>query len=293
MDVLRYRGRVVTTRDVDEINELITANPSASRRALSALLCEKWGWRQANGSLRDMVCRGLMLELHRSGHIELPPVRHVKPNPLANRRKPKPVDIDQSPIRCSLGDLAPIVFLQVRRRPEERVFNSLLQAHHYLGYTQPVGEQLKFLVYSGPRPIACFSWSSAPKQLGPRDRFIGWSMSARRANIRFLAYNSRFLVLPWVVVQHLASYLLGRMARIISDEWQQLYNHPIYYLESFIDTERFRGTSYRAANWYFLGLTKGRGKDEKHHVRTRSLKQVLGYPLHRGFRRLLCEKPAS
>jgi len=293
MEVLRYRGRVVTTEDVDEINQLIFENPSKSRRALSALLCEKWNWRQANGALRDMVCRSLMLELHRAGHIQLPPVRHVPQNPLANRHKPEAVDIDQSPLCCSLKELQPLRFNQVRRSTEEPLFNSLIQFHHYLGYVQPVGEHLKFIIYSGPRPIACFAWSSAPRHLGPRDRFIGWSKPARKANIRYLAYNTRFLVLPFVRVPHLASHLLGRMARLISQQWQQVYNHPIYFLESFVDPQRFAGTCYRAANWHFLGLTQGLGKDSTSLIPNRSFKEVLGYPLIKDFRRFLCEQTSD
>jgi hypothetical protein len=288
MEVLRYRGRVVTKKDVDKIQKLIDANPSASRRALSALLCKQWNWRQANGAFCDIVCRSLMLELHRGGHIKLPPVRRNNPNPLAHRRKPERIDVDQSPVCCSLAELGLLQFTQVRRRPEERLFNSLIEEHHYLGYTQPVGEHLKFLISSDSRPIACFGWSSAPRHLGPRDRFIGWSKSARKANIRYIAYNQRYLVLPWVQVPLLASHLLGHMARLLSSEWERVYNHPIYYLESFIDPERYAGTCYKAANWYFLGETKGRGKDDQRHVPNRSRKQVLAYPLRRDFRRLLC-----
>jgi hypothetical protein len=293
MEIFRYRGRVVTVQDVDEIKRLIAENPLASRRALSALLCQKWDWRQGNGTLRDMVCRSVMLELHRAGHIQLPPVRWNNPNPLAHRHKPRLLEVDQSPISCSLDELGPLHFVQVRRSPAERLFNSLLETHHYLGYIQPVGEHLKFLVYGGARPIACFGWSSAPRHLGPRDRFIGWSMSARRANIRYLAYNTRFLLLPWVRVRHLASHLLGRMARLLSGEWERIYNHPIFYLESFVDPERFLGTCYRAANWHFLGETQGRGKDDLSHAPNRSLKLVLGYALRPDFRRLLCEELAS
>jgi len=200
MEVLRYRGRVISTQDVDEIKALIVANPLASRRALSALLCEKWDWRQSNGALRAMVCRSLMLALHRAGLIQLPPVRQTCANPLAQRRKPELLDVDRTPVHCSLEELGPLRFAQVRRSQPERLFNSLLSAHHYLGYVQPVGEHLKFLVYAGARPIACFGWSSAPRHLGPRDRFIGWSKSARRANVRYVAYNTRFLVLLLMAV---------------------------------------------------------------------------------------------
>ena len=136
--------------------------------------------------------------------------------------------------------------------------------------------------------MACFALSSAPRHLGPRDRFIGWSKEARKANIRFLAYNPRFLILPWVTVRHLASHLLGRMARRVSSDWEEIYGHPILYLESFVDPLRFPGTCYRAANWHFLGKTTGRGKDDQTMRPNRSLKEVLGLPLSKRFREALC-----
>jgi len=286
--ILKFRGRVVTDADVAFIRALISENSTASRWALSRLLCEAWNWVQANGALRDMVCRGLMLELHRAGHIELPPVRRVNPNPLAARRKPPPVKVDATPVRGRLSAFRPLEFRQVRRTKEETTFNGLIEEHHYLGYTQPVGEHLKFLVYSRDRLLACLAWSSAPRHLGPRDRFIGWSQEARRRNIRLIAYNPRFLILPWVEVPHLASHILGRMARMLPDEWERVYGHRLALLETFVDPSRYRGTCYRAANWVFLGQTTGRGKDDLTHKPNRPIKDVLGYPLLRRFRESLC-----
>ena len=285
--VLRYRGRTVTTVDVEFIKTLIADNPAASRRRLSEVLCAAWGWVQANGALRSMVCRGLMLALSRAGHIDLPPVRHINPNPLALRARPKPVEIDQTPLHASLAALLPLTFRAVRRTPEESVFGGLMEAHHYLGYTQPVGEHLKFMVYAGERPVACLAWSSAPRHLAPRDFYLGWSAASRKRNIRFIAYNTRFLILPWVHVEHLASHLLGRMLKMLSGEWQRVYDHPVYFAETFVDPERFKGTCYRAANWVFLGLTTGRGKNDQTGRANRSLKQVLGYPLTSDFRKRL------
>ncbi|MFV1958235.1 MAG: Druantia anti-phage system protein DruA [Planctomycetota bacterium] len=286
--VLRYRGRTVTHRDVVFIRDLIVQHPTKSRRALSKELCLAWDWRQENGALKDMVCRGLMLALHRAGAIELPPA-HMRPrNPLAGaRRRPPPVLVDRTPLTVGLGDLQPLEFCSARRTAAEGIVDGLLEEHHYLGYTHPVGEQFKYLVLARGRPVACFAWSSAPRHLGPRDRFIGWSREARKQNIRFLAYNTRFLVLPWVEVPHLASHLLGRMARRLSRDWEALYGHPIHYLESFVDPERFRGTCYRAANWHFLGKTTGRGKDDHSNRVNRSLKEALGLPLTRRFREIL------
>jgi hypothetical protein len=234
-----------------------------------------------------MVCRSLMLGLHRGGHLELPPVRGVHPNPLANRRRPVPVQVDRTPIRTTLRELGPLVIRQVRRTAEERLVNGLIEMHHYLGYTQPVGEHLKHLVCAGERPVACFTWSSAPRHLGPRDRYLGWSAAARRQNIRFVAYNSRFLILPWVEVPHLASFLLGRIVRRLPADWAAVYGHPVYFAETFVYPQRFRGTCYRAANWIDLGPTTGRGKDDRTNRPNRPLKDVLGYPLTKRFRELL------
>src|SRR5271168_852574 len=285
----RYRGRAVTAKDILFIRQFIGENPSLSRRKLSAKLCEAWDWKQANGALRDMVCRGLLLMLHRAGEIELPAIRQTSLNPFVQRNKPQPVLIDTSALNGALTDIRPISLEQVRRTSDEPLFNSLIEYHHYLGYEQPVGEHLKYLVWAQERPIACMAWSSAPRHLGSRDRHIGWSSEARRRNIRFVAYNTRFLILPWVEVPHLASHLLGRMAKRLSEDWERLYQHPIYFLETFVDPERFRGTCYRAANWILLGLTTGRGKDDQTNRVNRSIKQVLGYPLTPRFRELLQE----
>jgi uncharacterized protein DUF4338 len=284
---LRYRGRNVSEEDILYIRELIAAHPGASRRTLSTKLCEAWHWRQANGALRDMVCRGLLLMLDRTGQIALPPVQYVRHNPLADRARPAPMLINTAPIGGRLRDLQPLEFQPVRRSADEPLFNSLMEQHHYLGYEQPVGEHLKYLVWAQSRPIACLAWSSAPRHLASRDHHIGWSAEARRRNIRFLAYNTRFLILPWVRVEHLASHILGRMAARISADWQRIYGHPIYFLETFVDPERFRGTCYRAANWELLGRTTGRGKQSNSYVPNRSIKDVLGYPLTPKFRELL------
>jgi hypothetical protein len=284
----RYRGREIRPEDVLYIRALIEKHPTDSRRKLSTRLCEAWDWRQSNGALRDMVCRGLMLMLERAGEITLPPVAYRRHNPLAQRSRPAPAAVDQSPIEAPLRNIGPITVEQVRRSPEEPLFNSLMEEHHYLGYEQPVGEHLKYLVRAecaaGRRPIACLAWSSAPRHLASRDRYIGWNAEARRRNIRLIAYNTRFLILPWVRVEHLASHILSRMAARISDDWKRLYGHPIYFLETFVDPERFRGTCYRAANWVLLGRTTGRGKQSNSYVPNRSIKEVLGYPLTPKFR---------
>lgn len=289
MEALSYRHRAVTGDDVVFIRRLIAEYPAASRRELSKKLCRAWNWVQPNGALRDMVCRGLMLKLHREGLIELPPVRHVPCNPLAQHGRPAVMSVDEQPLEAKLSEIQPLEFRQVRRLPEEALFNSLLEQYHYLGYSQPVGEHLKYLIYTRSRPIACMAWSSAPRHLGSRDRFIGWSAQARRQNVRLLAYNTRFLILPWVRVPHLASHILGQMAQRLAQEWEHWYGHPVYFLETFVDPQRFRGTCYRAANWVVLGRTTGRGNNAPTKEARVPIKEVLGYPLRKDFRERLAE----
>lgn len=284
----RYRGQTIGGEQVAFLKQFIAEHADSSRWRLSRQLCEVLGWKQANGALRDVVCRGLLLMLEREGVIQLPPARwRIRGQCRSARPRPEPMLIDTTPLEMPIRELGPVEIQQVRRTAEEALFNSLIEQHHYLGYEQPVGEHLKSLVWAQGRPVACMAWSSAPRHLGPRDRFIGWNPSTRKQNIRLVAYNTRFLLLPWVKVPHLASHILGRMAARISDDWRQCYAHPIYLLETFIDPTRFRGTCYRAANWIVVGRTTGRGKDDQTHRPNRPIKEVLVLPLHRQFRCLL------
>ena len=290
MDVLlTYRKRDITQNDLSFIRKVIDDYRSKGRSFISRKLCEAWDWRQTNGQLKDGVCRGLLLHLERNNLITLPPRIIDNNNNSQRRRKTTQATFDfhPPPITAALGDLDPIELRQVRRTPEEKLFNNLIQQHHYLGYTNPVGEHLKYLVYSGNRVLACFAFSSAPYAIDCRDNFIGWSKEARERNRHLLAYNNRFLIVPWVQVPHLASHLLGRIAKTISQDWQKVYHHPILWLETFVDTERFAGTCYKAANWIFLGLTSGRGKYNKTQKQLTSIKAMYGYPLDRHFRERL------
>src|ERR1051326_1765117 len=234
----RYRGQEIDSEQIAFLRKFIREHPTSSRWKLSRQLCEALGWKQANGALRDVVCRGLLLMLERAGEIELPPVRRLIVGQRRTARpRPEAILIDTTPLTMPLRALGAIEIELVRRTADEPLFQSLMEGFHYLRYEQPVGEHLKFL--------------------------------------------------PWVEVPHLASHILGRMPRRISQDWERLYGHPIYYLETFIDPERFRGTCYRAANWMVLGRTTGRGKDDQTHRPNRSIKEVLGLPLHRRFRELL------
>ena len=277
--ITTYRKRSVTRKDIATINKIIASHPEKSRRFISQEVCRAWDWRQSNGVLKDMVCRSLLLILDSEGFIKLPARKCTPPNPLANRKKPTWVEVDQTPIQGPLGDLLPIKLVSIRKTGFEKIFNGLVSEHHYLGYTQPVGEHLKYIAFSNARPIACLAWGSAPWYIGARDRFIGWSKTIRENNLHLIANNLRFLILPWVQVSCLASYLLALNRHCLSQDWQALYGHPVYLLESFVDTERYRGTCYQADNWIYVGQTTGQGKLSKSRQPLLSKKAVYVYPL--------------
>ena len=286
-NTLTFRNRTFTSADIAFIRQVMADHPDEGRCALSKRLCAAWNWTQPNGQLKDMICRGLLLNLERKGVIHLPARKKIPKNPLSHRSRPEKIDIDPTPVEKPLRELLPISIRQVRRSPPEKLFNSLIEEHHYLGYTQPVGEHLKYMVFSEDRPLACLAFCSAAWHLGPRDDFIGWTPAFRHKNRHLLAYNTRFLIMPWVRVQHFASHLLSQCLRRLSSDWETLYHHPVYWVETFVDSERFKGTCYKAANWIFLGKTTGRGKFDQGRKPNRSIKDVYGYPLIRQFRERL------
>jgi len=285
---IRYRGRVYTEQDVEDVKKVIALNPEASRFFLSKEICHLWNWTQANGTPKDMVCRGLMLLLDRQGLITLPPKKRELPWLSLPRSEPPSQTVDMTPVVSHLSLLLPLDLHMVRRTQDERLYQGLIRHYHYLGYTRPVGEHLEYVAFSEGRPLACIGFSSAPRHIGVRDRYLGWKKDARVANLHKITVNTRFLILPWVRVPHLASHLLGLIARRISVDWEHIYSHKIVWLETFVDPERgFTGTCYKAANWSYLGLTTGRGKNDHTNKPNRSLKYVFGYPLVKDFRRAL------
>jgi len=275
-------------QDIATIRRIIESHPDKSRRFISQEVCRIWNWRQPNGVLKDMVCRSLLLLLESKGYIKLPARKFTPHNPLAKRKKPSKAIVDQTPIECAVGELLRINLEQVRRTAFEKLFSGLISDYHYLGYTQPIGEHLKYIAFADERPIACLAWGSSPWYIGARDRFIGWSKEERENNLHLIANNLRFLILPWIDVPCLASYLLALNRRCLSREWQRLYHHPIHLVETFVDTEKYRGTCYKADNWICVGKTTGIGRLSKSRRPSLSKKDVYIHPLTRRFRKELC-----
>jgi hypothetical protein len=266
--------------------------PGWNRRRLSIEVATLWQWRNPAGQLKDMAARSLLLKLEARGWIVLP-ARQRKPSSRMASRAPVVVAVAEPRLTQPLATLLPLEITEVStptnasRRP---LFEALLRQHHYLGYRSWVGQNLQYLVGDAQgRPLACVLFGAAAWQCAARDGCIGWQSEARRQNLHLIANNTRFLILPWAKVPHLASHVLSGIARRISSDWRAKYGHPIYLLETFVQRDRFAGTAYRAANWVRVGQTKGRTRQDRpdgtwHQA---SIKDVYLYPLHRRFRQHL------
>lgn len=284
--IFKYRGRQLTTKDIKYIQNTIKDHSSRGRTYISRLLCKEWNWRQPNGRLKEYPARDLLLRLEENNLVKLPPS-------LRSRNNFKRRAFDQIPFfhkQDYIGKVKdyqePIISL-VRGSEKNYLWNYLIHHHHYLGLQTLVGEHLKYLVYINEHLVACLGWSSASWKVGSRDRFIGWDENTKKKNLYFVANNTRFLILPWIQIRHLASKILSRALKQLSNDWQKKYNHPLYLVETFIDNSRFKGTCYQAANWQYVGHSKGHSKKGNKYIYHGQSKAIYLYPLHRHFRRLL------
>lgn len=283
---LTIRGRPVTPHDLDLVRSLVKHYWKRGRTFISRELCLHWKWYQQNGALKDMACRELLRRLEEKGLIALPPSR--KKN--GYKRVPLPPLVpphETHPLEGRLQDFPPIDLKMVRGSDQESLFNGLVSRYHYLGYCQIVGPHLKYIAFIEERPAACLSWGAAAWKVACRDQFIGWSAQARKKNLPLILNNTRFLILPWVRISYLASHLLSQNIRTLSSDWYRWYNYLPILLETFVDSERFHGTCYKAANWINVGSTKGRGKNDRYNQKPLSVKDVFLYPLKKDFREVL------
>ncbi|MEA1922703.1 MAG: DUF4338 domain-containing protein [Pseudomonadota bacterium] len=274
--------------DVHFVKRQITDNPTWHRTRLSQELCKIWGWSSPTGQLKDMACRKLLLKMERNSLIVLPKLRRISPNALRNNKIPK-VSFSSSPIAADIRSLVPIhVVLVVERSADSRLFNWLLSEYHYLGFRNTVGSNVKYLIKTADgSPLACLLYSSAAWRTASRDQFIGWSNTAREINLKFLANNTRFLILPWIRVHNLATHILAKINKRISDDWLNKYGHPLFLLETFVEQQRFQGTCYQAGSWINTGQTTGRTRDDRHRKIKTAIKSVWLYPLTSRFQEKL------
>lgn len=286
---LTLQDRELGPPELGFIRQLILDHPDWSRWRLSRVLCQLWNWRNAAGQLKDMASRTLLLRLQERGHIQLPPRRQTPANRMRQTRV-APLTWDGEDIAASLGDLGSLQITEVsRERSQRQQVAAALSQFHYLGFGGAVGENLQYTVRDDrARLLACLVFGSAAWKCQGRDEFIGWSIQQRRSNLSLLTNNTRFLILPWVMVPHLASWVLGSVTRRLSADWQSKYGHPIQLVETFVEQERFTGTTYRAANWLRVGQTTGRTRQDRTRTIQAPVKDIYLYPLHRKFRQRLC-----
>ncbi|MFO7971676.1 MAG: DUF4338 domain-containing protein [Desulfobacterales bacterium] len=283
--VFRYRSRELASHDIDFIRSAISKYYSRGRSYISRVLCRHWNWVQPNGKLKEYPARDLLLRLEEKGFIKLPPRLNQKNNVKHNTYAQIPIFKKQD-LAGIVGNYSKLT-IRIVKQADSYLWNYLLHHYHYLGQPKLVGEHLKYLAYLNGQVVACISWASAAWKIKSREEFIGWDKSTKRKKLYLIANNTRFLILPWIRVKHLASKVLALNLKRLSDDWQNLYNHRVYLVETFVDTSRFKGTCYKAANWQYVGQTSGSAKKGNDYLYHGQPKAVYLYPLHRNFRRLL------
>jgi len=286
-EVITLHNRQFTSDDIAHIRFLIESEGHKGRTYLSKRLCELWDWRTATGQLRDITAREVLRKLDKLGKIKLPPKQQPARQAGYKNKTVLTVPMNTQTLFCSLSSLEPLSIQLVRGTKNEKFYNALIDAYHYLGYHQNSGEQLKYIIFVSDRPIACIGFSGSAFKIAPRDHFIGWTDQERKQNLSGIVNNSRFLILPWVKVANLASFILGSVARRIQRDWMDYYRREIVLLETFVEKERFFGTCYKAANWLYLGQTQGRGRNDRYNTCILPIKDIYVYPLVKDFQRRL------
>lgn len=288
--MIRLQGRLLSEDDLKAVQALIAAHPQCHRTALSVRLCELWNWRNEAGRLKDMAARTLLLKLEARGWIRLPPpqTRTRRPEALP----PPPVQPEllpgPAPVQGPLSPLQPVRFELAHTAALRQRVRQLLARHHYRGFHGAVGENVQYLIRdAGGAELAVMVFGAAAWKVAARDQFIGWSPAQRQERLRWIAGQQRFLILPWVRVPHLASHLLALAARRLPQDWQDRYGHPVWLVETFVETDRFAGTAYRAAGWIHLGQTTGRTRQDRERTLQTPRKAVWVLPLHARFRQQL------
>jgi len=284
---INVQGRNTTQKDIELVRKTIDANPSWNRSRISKELCILWDWHTAKGILKNMAAYSFLLKLQKQGLITLP---DRKRPPVSAKRNTLIAYVPHStlPITAKLKTLTPLKLSLAEDKEALGLFKCFLSAYHYLGFNGTVGENLKYMVYDkDDRPLACLLFGSCAWKCAPRDSFIGWDSVSRGKNLSFVTNNVRFLILPWVNVKHLASHILAKVAARISSDWADKYAHPVYILETFVECGRFKGTSYKAANWACVGKTKGRGRNDVYNTLKVPIKDIYLYPLAKRFKEVL------
>jgi hypothetical protein len=288
-----YKRPELTEELIDFIRRFIAENPDKGRTRLSIMLCEIWDWRNSQGRTKDMSCRDMLNALDKAGKITLPAPRCILRRP-GDSKGVKHLIHDETPINCKLKELQPLQVEVVTLKADWEQIKSYIDQYHYLRFDRCISESMAYLVRSHDgKHLACLLFGSAAWSCRDRDAFIGWTKEDRRANLIMTTNNSRFVILPWVNVPHLASHILSIISKRISADWERKYGHAICLLETFVEAGRFKGTCYKAANWIHVGKTTGRGRNGGHHNAMLPTKDIYLYPLSKAWRAVLLTEKAG
>jgi hypothetical protein len=279
-----YCGRDFSATEITRIRQMMADHPECHRAELSRQVCRMLQWYKADGGLKEMSCRVAMLRMHADGLIHLPPPRRAKHalRTISFTKATNPQNPILQPVHC----LGPLLLRKVER-PVSLLWNEYIERYHYLGYTPLPGAQLRYFVMLDQKIIALLGFGAAAWQAAPRDHYIGWTHSLRKRHLPLVVNNARFLILPWVQVKNLASKILSLAAKQVPEDWQKQYEIKPVLMETFVETGRFAGTCYKAANWVHVGETKGRGKLGPSGKQSVPIKDLWLYPLDRNFRTIL------
>jgi hypothetical protein len=281
-DAWNFVGHTVCADELDLIRSIVGECSGLSRVELASTICELLGWTRVTGRLKARECRDLLERLEAAGAIRLPAKRVGRPQGSRTRVPVTTRGDGLTPVTGTVHDLGSIVVERVTSADQRLLFRELVGRHHYLGAAVPYGAHLRYLIYATRahhHVVACLQFSSAAWRMAPRDAWIGWDDATRRRRLPEVVNNSRFLMLPWISVQNLASTILSRVVRHVAPDWAATYGITPLLLETLVDPCRFDGASYRAANWVVVGTTTGRGRNDRHRRVVRAPKRVLVYPL--------------
>lgn len=284
---IRAQGRVLSLGELKGLQALIDQHPEWSRHRIARELCQAWDWRTCAGQLKTFAARTFLLTLEQRHQLRLPAVREeYRGRPWGMTLDSTPMLRPLTPIRCSLEALQPLEWQICCYQTDQRQRAlGLLRQFHYLGCNRPVGAHLLYLVKDAQgRELAVHLVGAAAWQCAPRDEYIGWNSVQRAAYLPAVGNHSRFLILPWVRVPHLASHLLKQLTRRLPEDWPRHHHWRLSLLESFVEVGRFAGSAYRAAGWQEVGQTTGRTRQEKQHRAQTARKSVWLHPLSPHFR---------
>jgi len=282
-------GRHFTAQELFVVQETVRMFPNLSRRELAKTLCENLDWFTQTGQYKISSCLQLLEKLESQGLVTLPEKRSQMGPKKKERISFGPRTVPGELLSGDIRDYAPITLEPLHGPGELGLWNEYIHRYHSLGYKRPFGAHQRYFIYSvvTPKPLGCLLFAASAWALEARDHWIGWTETDRRLRLHLVLNNTRLLIFPWVQVKNLASKVLSLAVKRIGQDWQARYGYSPVLLETFIDPEQYPGTCYKAANWVFLGQTKGRGRSEQHNKSPLTRKDIYVYPLVADFRSCL------